>query len=813
VATYFYFDRGLPSVEGLRTYQPAQVTKVTCEDGSVCAEYYRERRTSVDTRALPAHVRYAFLAAEDADFYTHEGLDYFGMLRAAFKVFLPGGHVTGASTITQQACRNLLLTQERRLSRKIREWILTPRMEKALTKDEILNLYLNEIYFGQGRYGVEEASLYYFGKHAFELSVGEAATLAGTVQSPERANPVTNIVRAKKRKDYVLHQLAKHGFLTEAVVAPELQKPIILAPRPPSPVGPYYIEEIRRLLAARYGEEALLSGGLRVQIAMNPRLQALADEAVRNGLEALDRKLGYDGPLGHLEATRFHSLRPLIAKRLEESGRRAREEQLVADLSKLAAPGTPPSGEERAEEEAEPDTEGAQSEDQRLVQRLQVVPLKVGARLGAFVSAVDDRAKQAVVDMVGRTGKVELATLEWARPRGVGKWTPPPTKVSDVLHPGDLVRVRVLSVETGTGSVEVTLDQVPAIQGALTVIDPATRHVVALTGGYDFDLSSFNRATQAKRQPGSSFKPFLYAAAIASQKYTSMSIFNDAPEAIRDPYTGKTWKPQNVEKNSYDGPLTLRQALTHSKNTVSVRLIEALTPQVVIDFVGKAGIHSQMPNNLTLALGTGEVSQLEMANAYATLQSLGRYSDPVLLMRVANAKGTVLEEHQAAFSEAIPPAVAYMATSLMRSVVQEGTAVGARELNRPTAGKTGTASEYRDAWFTGYTPDFVASAWVGFDDHSPLGKADTGTGATAALPLWMGFMKPAEDGLDSRDFEVPPGIQLVRIDPQTGLLAGTTVPGRLEPFLQGTAPTTETPPLGQVGQEQFYQQEQGRGGL
>jgi penicillin-binding protein 1A len=338
---------------------------------------------------------------------------------------------------------------------------------------------------------------------------------------------------------------------------------------------------------------------------------------------------------------------------------------------------------------------------------------------------------------------------------------------------------------------------------------------VALSGGYDFERSSFNRATQAKRQPGSSFKPFLYDAAIASQKFTSLSVLNDAPDAIRDPYTGKTWKPQNFEKNGYDGPMTLRAALTHSKNTVSVRLIEALTPPVAIDFAHKVGIHSELVNNFTLALGTSEVTQLEIVNAYATFESLGQYADPVMLMRVTDAKGTVLEEHQAAFSEAIPPAVAFMATSLMRSVVEQGTAMAVRELNRPAAGKTGTASEYRDAWFTGYTTDLVASAWVGFDDHSPLSKyhragQPSETGGVAALPIWLAFMKQAEDGLAVKDFPVPPGVDMVRIDPQTGLLAGSSVPGRMEPFLTGTAPTLEAPPPGQVTQDQYYLQDQGR---
>ena len=294
------------------------------------------------------------------------------------------------------------------------------------------------------------------------------------------------------------------------------------------------------------------------------------------------------------------------------------------------------------------------------------------------------------------------------------------------MKPGDLILVRVIKVSPAPKPLEVALDQFPEVQGALVAIDPATRQVVAMSGGYDFEASSFNRATQARRQPGSAFKPFLYAAAIASQKFTPVTIVNDAPEAVRDPYTGKVWKPHNYERGGFEGPMTLRQALTKSKNTVSVRLIEALTPAAAIDFARRAGIQSPLPDNLTLALGTGEVSPLEISNAFATLHSLGKYADPITLIRVTDSNGTVLEEHQAAFEERIPPPVAYVVTSLMKSVVEEGTASAVRELNRPAAGKTGTASEFRDAWFSGYTMDLVATAWVGFDDHESLGSGETG---------------------------------------------------------------------------------------
>jgi penicillin-binding protein 1A len=809
---YFYYSQNLPSAEALRTYSLPQVTKVRCADGTVCAEFFmpQGRRTVVNIEKLPPHVRNAFLAAEDADFYKHPGLDFFGMTRAAVKNLIPGSRKSGASTITQQVVKNMLLTPERSLSRKIREWILTPRVEQALTKDQILGLYINQSYFGQGRSGIEEAALYYFGKHAADLTLGEASVLGGTVQSPNRINPEKNIVKAKQRQRYVLGQMAEQGFVPRDVVEKELEKPIVLAPRPPPEVGPYYAEEIRRTLVARYGDEAVLTGGLRVDIAMVPKLQAVADEAVRKGLEAVDRRLGYRGALGTLEPERFERLKPFISKQIEEAGRRQKEGANVADLSTLAqalnGEQPVPAEEPVVVTAAEEEEEAPLSPEEKLASTATLAPLAEGLRVAGFVTQVDDAGKKARVDLVSRTAEIPFSTVTWARQKGKSA----PTKMSDVMKAGDIVLVRVLRVTPAPAVLEATLDQVPVVQGGLVVINPQNRNVVAMVGGYDFTKSPFNRATQARRQPGSSFKPFLYGAALGTSRYTPISTVNDAPEAIRDPYTGKTWKPQNYDR-AFDGPMTLRQALTKSKNTVSVRLIEAITPAVAIDFARRAGIQSPLPENLTLALGTGEVTVLEAANAYATLQANGRYAEPLTLLKVTDAQGKVLEEHQPAFEETLPPAVAYLTTSLMRSVVEEGTAKAVTELNRPAAGKTGTASENRDTWFSGFTADFVATAWVGFDDHSPLGSTETG--GRAPLPIWLDFMRAAHKDLPSREFEVPPGVVQLRIDPATGLLAGSSVPGRLEPFLEGTQPTAEAPPPGHVSPSDFFLQEGSRGGL
>lgn len=797
LGSYWYFSRELPSVEELRTWRPPQVTKVTCRGGPICAEFFTERRTWVDVKTLPKHVRDAFLAAEDADFYEHHGLDWIGIARSAIKNLKPGGMKSGASTISQQTCRRLLLSTERTLSRKIREWILTPRMEEALTKDEILSLYVNTIYYGYNRYGVEEASLFYFGKHAKELSVGEAAVIAGTVQSPHRINPLTNIVRAKKRQRYVLGQLWKKGFVSQAVAEAELDQPIVLGPRPPQPVGQGYAEEVRKQLIAQFGEKTVMEGGLLVDISMDPKLQAAAEASVRKGLEAVDRRQGYRGPVGHLDPARFAKLRPLLEQRLAEAGKRRPDEVLVADLSPLKDLTAPvePDADPFAEPEEQNLDEPIPTEDEKLARAVGVKTLGDAVETVGVVASLDVEKNVAVIDLIGREAELAFDSSKWARRRtdtGPGEW---PKAIDQVVATGELVRVRLGRALPASTRIEATLAQVPKVQGALLVIEPTKREVVAMVGGYDFATSAFNRATQAKRQPGSSFKPFLYAAALETGRYTPITRVNDAPVQVRDPYTGKTWEPKNFEKAGFDGPITLRQALTRSKNTVSARLIEDLSVDGLVAMARKAGIKAELPNSLTLCLGTGEVTMLEIANAYATLHSLGQSAEPIVIRKVARRREggpeQVLMAREAAFEPTVPPAIAYLTTSLMRSVVEEGTAVAVLELKRPAAGKTGTAQEYRDAWFSGFTQQYVASAWVGFDDHSPIGPLETG--GRAALPIWLDFMKAAHQGLPELDFPVPEGVVPAKIDPVSGKLAGSSVPGRQEWFLAGTEPRDEAP--------------------
>ncbi len=802
VGIFLYYGRDLPSFDAVTDYAPPQVSRIYDRKGEPVAELFHERRTVVSIDQIPEVLTQAVVAAEDAAFYQHAGLDYVGIARALLMDVRQMRLAQGASTITQQVVKNLVLSPERSVARKVKEAILARRLEQNLSKDEILSLYLNHIYFGHGRYGVEEAAQFYFGKPVTDLSLGEAALLAGLPQSPGRLSPLRNPKRAKARQTYVLEQMAKNGFITPAQAKQEIAQPIAAVGRELSSPGAYYIEEVRRHLVETYGEQLVYEGALRVEIAMDSRLQALADRAIREGLEEVERRAGFRAPELSVADTVLKAVR-----------------------AKLFGPAQAPAGEDDDEPSSIVtgwDLSGAVAETvasaEALAKAARRVVLEPGAELVAPVASVSDA--EAVLDLGSTEGAVGFETMKWARPYGPTKWTAAPKKAGDVLASGQLVRVRVRAApesaadgpkgdEAGKTPARWQLELVPLpqVQGALVSIEPQTRHVVALAGGYDFAASHFNRATQARRQPGSCFKPFVYAAALSSGRFTTASILNDAPDLFRDPWTGKEWKPQNYEKDVFEGPMMLREALSKSKNTISVRLIEAVGPEAVIDLARRAGISSELPENLTLGLGTGEVTPLELANGFATFASLGERADPILLTRVVDRDGKVLEEHHAVPEETIPPGVAFITCSLMKSVVEMGTGMRAQELRRPVAGKTGTASGNRDAWFAGFTPGLAATAWVGYDDHAPLGRSETG--GRAALPIWLEFMKGAHEGVPVAELEKPADVEEVRIDPQSGLRAHEEGPGRLEVFVEGTAPTEYATPPGQVDPRKLFLEDSG----
>jgi penicillin-binding protein 1A len=829
--------RGLPAFDTLKDYQPLIATRVYAVDGSEAFDFYRERRTVVAFDQIPDVVKKAVLAAEDARFYEHEGVNYLAIARCALKNLARGHTYCGGSTITQQVVKTFLLSSEKRFTRKLKEVVLARRLEQNLHKDEILYLYLNQIYFGHRRYGVEEASRFYFGKPVQRLTVGEAATIAGLVQSPERLSPVKHPEAAKERQKYVLRRMAEEGFISQRVAESEMARPIQVASHPVDPPGAWYADAVRKYLDERYGAERVETEGLVVDIAMDPVLQRLAEDSLEAQLRAVDKRQGWRGPITHLDAKQVSAALPTWRERLKAVQGRPGE-FMVWDLGRVSRdelePGTDPRADVR--------------------RRVGVRPLVASGTYAALVTSVTDRS--ATVDLGSVTASLGLADVAWARKYNPVAATPAPRRMRDVVQQGDVVLVRALTVKGGPAElaragkqVPVALEQAPRVQGALVAVDPATRGVRALVGGYDFATSQFNRAIQARRQPGSAFKPFVWGAAVESRRYTPATLVYDTPEVYRDPWTGKEWKPQNFERDEYDGPLLLREALAHSKNTVAVKLVGALGVDAVADVARRCGIESDLPRTLSLALGVGEVTPLELVNAYTTIAAQGHVAEPVLVMRVRDRKGQVLEEHRGEPATAAAPAapapvpvpvvvpaattsadhaprgegattaapavhappasglepeVAYVLTSMMQAVIDHGTGGAARQLGRPLAGKTGTAQDHRDAWFVGFAPTLSAGVWIGFDSHEPLGPHETGAGA--ALPAWMSFMREALAGRPAAEFAMPPNVDLARIDPATGLLADpATADAPTLPFVSGTAPqhSASHPPPGSEPQNFF----------
>lgn len=728
-----WMSRDLPRFDKMVDYVPKEATHVYGPDGSLITTFHEELRTAVPPSDIPEVLKRAILAAEDAEFYRHEGLDYRGIARAFLKNLTSGERKQGASTITQQVVKTFLLTPDRTYERKIKEIILARRLEENLTKDEILYLYLNQIYFGHGRYGVEEASRFYFGKGVRDLDLGEAALIAGLPQSPNRLTPVRHPERAKQRQLYVLGRMYENGWITKGEHDREVARKIEVVDQPEDVPGPYFVEEVRRYLVERYGNEAVLTGGLRVTIPMDVSMQRAADRALRNGLFDYDQRQGYRGRLGIVD----ESLRARAKERAEKTGAGN-----VVDVQSGKA---------------------------------------VEATRGTLVSgAVEKVAGDGATIWFGkRTATLKAPGVKWT-----GK------KLAEVVKPGDLVLVEILSVKDG--ALEIQLAQEPNADGALVALDPWTRRVKAMAGGYDFERSSFNRAIQARRQPGSAFKPFVFGAALESGRWTAASKVVDTPETFRDPWTGKEWKPRNYERDRFEGTLTLRDALARSKNTVAVRLISEVGVDAVVDFSRRAGITGKLPDNFTLALGTGEVSPIELANAFATLAANGGAGAPVLVEKVVDRHGDVLEEAVGTPQPTISPAIAYVLNELLQAVITEGTGRRANVLGRPTAGKTGTTNDGRDAWFVGYTADLVAVSWVGYDDQRPLGRRETG--GRTAMPAWTEFMKAAHKDLPPRPFPMPEGVELVTIDRETGLLATDDAPESTKvetAFVAGTAPVEQ----------------------
>jgi len=725
VGIFYYYgsDPKLPNLNGIGDYRPDQIVKILDRDCKLVGELGSTHRTAVLYEKIPKIMVQALLAAEDADYFEHEGVDYRGMVRAFVENVIRRKFAQGASTITQQVVKQLLLTPEKSLRRKVQEIILARRLSQRFSKQEILALYLNQMYFGHGRYGVEEASRYFFGKSVSDVDVGEAALLAGLVQSPERLSPYKHPDAAKKRQIYVLEQMAKLELIYQDVAKKVAAAPIAVIPEGSSTPGiaPEAVDSVRRQLETKFGADKIAGLGIEVRTTIDSRLQVLARQALEHGLEAVDERHGFRGPIAHLAGAKLDKKRTEL---------RAERKKPIGDNEKV---------------------EG-------LVERVEINP-------------ENPKQVRLVVFLGDGEGVVDLG----AEPR-YSLGTKP---LAERFKLGDIVRVRLAPERKpgGEGRPALALELGP--QAAMVVLDPSRRDILALVGGYGYRLGGFDRSQRAHRQPGSAFKPFVYAAAIDSKKFTAASIVNDTPEVF------KLWKPQNHEKDNFRGPVRLRVALAQSINTVAIKLLDDVGITPVRELAIKVGIVSPLPEtmDLSLALGTATVTPIELASAYASFANGGMAGETRLITAFGNEQVPVPEMRQA-----IPPETAYVMVSIMKSVIESGTArAAAGKLQRPAAGKTGTSDDVRDAWFVGFTPELLAAVWVGFDEKRVLGRGEEG--ARTALPIWLDFMSKALAGRPVSDFEQPAGVVVARIDPATGLLPPPGTDGTEEVLLDGTAPT------------------------
>lgn len=757
-AVVFVYSRDLPDYSYLKDYRPPILSRVYAGDGRLMATIAAEQRVFVPVEAIPKRVSNAFLSAEDKDFYRHGGIDPMGILRALLtnvSKIASDRRPVGASTITQQVAKNFLLTNEVSIARKVREAILARRIEQALSKDRILELYLNEIFLGQRSYGVAAAALNYFNKSLDELTIGEAAYLASLPKAPNNYNPVTHHDAALARRNWVIGRMEEDGHISQAEADAARAEPLAMRARDDAEVvtADYFSEEVRRELVGRFGEKNVLEGGLAVRTSLDPAYQVYATKALREGLLDYDRRQrGWRGPVAHMA-------------------------NLKDWRAALAGIQLPPGGE--------------------AWQAALVFELK------------GDTARIAFAD--GGAGHIPWAEMKWARRELPNdKFGPPVKKPADVLAVGDIVMVEaVTKSDEGKTYPEntYTLRQVPLVQGALVALDPHTGRVFAMSGGFSAKISQFNRATQAWRQPGSAFKPFVYLAAL-DKGFTPSSLVLDAPFSYFQGPGLPLWRPENYSEQFY-GPTPLRVGLEKSRNVMTVRLANAIGMPVIVEYAKRFGVVDDMPDLLSFALGAKESTVLRMSTAYAMFVNGGKKITPTMIDRVQDRDGKTVwsrdnrvcpdcaalgwtpditpPEIPDTREQVADPRTAYQLVSMLEGVCQRGTAARLHALGKPVAGKTGTTNDAKDAWFIGFTPDLVVGVFVGFDDPKPLGSRETG--ASVAVPVFQDFMQNALKDKPGIPFRVPSGLRLVRVNPETGRLADvSTTKAIWEAFIPGTEP-------------------------
>ena len=786
---YLVFVPDLPEVDTLRDVQMQVPLRVFSEDGKLLGIFGEKRRIPVTVEEMPDCMKQAFLAGEDARFYEHFGLDYQGITRAAWSLATTGEKSIGGSTITQQLARNFFLTNEKTFTRKIKEAFLALKIEQELDKDKILELYLNKIFLGHRAYGVGAAAEVYYGKSTGQLSLAQCAMIAALPKAPSRINPITSPERAVERRDYVLSRMLELGYITQE----EHDRAVKEADRAfyhgaIAEISAPYVAEMVRVQALRLLGSKAYTGGYEVVTTIDSRLQTAANLAVSNGLEEYDQRHGFRGAEDHVDLT---------------------DKVSTDDWLDTLAPYRPISG-------LEP---------------------------GLVLEVEDELA--LVYLRNGQTVALSLEDMQWAAPfisrDRKGK---KPESVEDIMVPGDIIRARLHNDGAWR------LGQLPEVESALVSMDPKTGDIKALVGGYDFARSKYNRVTQGKRQPGSSFKPFVYSAAL-DMGATVATIVNDAPIVFEDNELERTWKPQNFSERFY-GPTRLREAMVNSRNLVSIRLLRNIGIEYARDYITNFGFErDDLPANLSMALGSASLTPLAMARGYGVFANGGYLVTPRYISTITDMNGKVVYEIRPSIicddcqpeeeadveevvtekiepefkplsiatdstevsssieeaeqvpnrtevsyaSQAITPQNAYLVRSMMMDVVRRGTGVRAMELGRKDlAGKTGTTNEQRDAWFSGYNDYFVTSVWVGFDNHDPLGRSELG--GRAALPVWIEYMRVALEGVPDNPPEMPEGLAQARIDPETGLLAPLEREGTIMEIFQAG----HLPPMQETGQ-------------
>jgi penicillin-binding protein 1A len=761
---FFYYSHLLPDFASLKEPNFNAYSIVYSEDDEVVGKFLLDNRIPISYERFPKPLVQAFIAAEDADFFHHKGIDFKGIIRALFKNLMAGRIVQGGSTITQQVTKTFFLTPKRSLLRKLKEVAYAFGLERNLTKEEILSLYLNNIYLGNGAYGVEAAAESYFNKRIEQLHLAEIAMMAGLVKAPSRYSPINNLKRARDRQAYVLTRMVDLGFISQIQKERALRTPLKIQSREGAyfSKAPYFTEFIRQQVERKYGKEKLYQEGLRIYTTIDLSLQKIAQKSVEMGLRELDKRQGFRGPIQTLSPKEIKDL-----------------------TSKKKGP---------------------------------LNPLTQNEVFEGVILSKDDSKKFYTVWLEDRKGILPFSEMEWAlHIKPTSNFKPKNVKnAGELLKPGDVVQVRVEEFSKKDQSPSLVLEQEPLVQSALLCLDPKTGYVTAMVGGRDFSESQFNRAILSRRQPGSAFKPIIYAAAL-EKGYNPSTILMDSPVEYSDHDGGSYWAPKNYDKN-FMGPITFRNALAHSRNVVTVKILEDVGVGYALKFIKKIGIESPIKRDLSIALGTSGISMLELVSAFGVFANGGERVKPIFIKKIVTMKGEVLEENtpyieleetdeEEEVTESSSPPVqkervispqnAFIMTHLLEGVIQHGTGQRAKVLGRPIAGKTGTSSDYADAWFIGYTPSLLAGVWVGFDDKTSLGKNETG--ARAALPIWISFMDKVLKKMSIEDFKVPQGVIMMKVNIETGLPSDGSSQGTIvEAFVEGAIPKEKESPEKEV---------------